>query len=834
MRRDPVRRAGLGRKILFARMIVSIERLVPALLPVLSVIALFIVLALFDVWTRVPAPVHGAALVIFAALLVATLWKARSHIRFASREEGLARLEDDSDYRHQPLRSLEDDLPGEWRDLLGRRLWQRHRARLSAAASRVKLAPPRPVLSRLDPWAVRGAVLLVLVVALVEARGETGERLARAFVPQGQAASTARALSVDLWITPPAYTRQPPLTIVQASERETIRMPQGSEAVVQLHDLDTENEPPARVTMGGEEVALAELGTSAAESRFELERTGFLEVFDDDDESVAQWLIEIEPDRAPEIAFERTPRSTVRNALEVAYSAADDHGLGRISFAFRAPVEGADEPALKSEELVLVEPARAPQQLASTSFLDLTAHPRAGLQVEAWLEATDGKNQKARSQTVRFTLPERTFNHPLAKAVIAERKRLVSEPEKARAVSGRLDRLAESRAAGEAGVAVQLGLSTSASRLRQAPQDEPDTYASVVEMLWELALMIEDGGLSVAERSLRDIQEALQRALMEGADDAELEALMQELQQAMNEYLDELSRQAMQQMQPSPQAPPMQPVDPSRTVDRQQLQEMLDAARDMMESGARDAARQMLSDLQQMLENLQAGIPRQQATPGEQALSDLQRMIELQQNLQDRSYQMQQGQPNAGERNPQGQQGQQGRSQGQPQSQQPGQQAGQAAGEQEGLRRALGELMRRLGEAGMDIPRALGSAEMQMREARDALRQAQPGEAVEPQGSAVDLMQQGGQAMLQQMREQMAQQPGGDGSQNGSPDRRGRDPLGRATRNEGGFETDGTEVPDENDLGRARNVLEELYRRSRELERPALELDYYDRLLDRF
>ena len=46
---------------------------------------------------------------------------------------------------------------------------------------------------------------------------------------------------------------------------------------------------------------------------------------------------------------------------------------------------------------------------------------------------------------------------------------------------------------------------------------------------------------------------------------------------------------------------------------------------------------------------------------------------------------------------------------------------GQSAAEQEALRRALGELMRRMGEAGMEIPRALGQAEMQMRNARGAL-----------------------------------------------------------------------------------------------------------------
>jgi hypothetical protein len=201
---------------------------------------------------------------------------------------------------------------------------------------------------------------------------------------------------------------------------------------------------------------------------------------------------------------------------------------------------------------------------------------------------------------------------------------------------------------------------------------------------------------------------------------------------------------------------------------------------------------------------------------------------------------MQQGQP--GEQGEQGQPGQEGQMgeqgqgmQGQGMQGQSG--TGQAAAEQDALRRALGELMRRMGEQGMEIPRALGQAEMQMRGARDALGEGQPGQAVGPQGDAIDLMQQGGQAMLEEMRQQMANQPGG-GEGFGPPSmagqRDGRDPLGRAMRNEGGWDSEGTEVPEQHDLGRARDVLEELYRRSRDLGRPQQELDYIDRLLERF
>ena len=96
-------------------------------------------------------------------------------------------------------------------------------------------------------------------------------------------------------------------------------------------------------------------------------------------------------------------------------------------------------------------------------------------------------------------------------------------------------------------------------------------------------------------------------------------------------------------------------------------------------------------------------------------------------------------------------------------------------------------------------------------------------------------MQRGGQAMMEQLQEQMSQQQGeGPGGQPQPNGRRGRDPLGRAARNDGGLDTRGVQVPEESDLGRARDVLQELYRRSGDRDRPSLELDYYRRLLDRF
>ena len=60
------------------------------------------------------------------------------------------------------------------------------------------------------------------------------------------------------------------------------------------------------------------------------------------------------------------------------------------------------------------------------SFADLTAHPYAGLLVDAHLEARDGAGQIGKSRTITFRLPARVFTDPLARALIEQRQNLAT------------------------------------------------------------------------------------------------------------------------------------------------------------------------------------------------------------------------------------------------------------------------------------------------------------------------------------------------------------------------------------------------------------------------
>ena len=236
-----------------------------------------------------------------------------------------------------------------------------------------------------------------------------------------------------------------------------------------------------------------------------------------------------------------------------------------------------------------------------------------------------------------------------------------------------------------------------------------------------------------------------------------------------------------------------------------------------------------------------------------------------QQRLLDRSFraQRQMGRP---ERNGQGQgqqQGQQQQGQRQPGQQQPGDQSGQqpgddqadagdtgemgdAAGQQDGLRRSLGEMMRRLGDGMGDIPEPFGRAERAMRDATGALQKGRPGQAIAPQTEALDQLQQAAlrfrTATAAATRQRLRRSQRRPGRRPYRP-QSGRLRLytERATRSAGPCQMveyrrlqSDVKIPDENILQKSRQILDELRRRAGDRSRPEIELDYIDRLLKRF
>ena len=364
----------------------------------------------------------------------------------------------------------------------------------------------------------------------------------------------------------------------------------------------------------------------------------------------------------------------------------------------------------------------------------------------------------------------------------------------------------------------------------------------VVDILWLAALSLEDGDLSSALERLRSAEEALRRALESGTDE-DIRRAMEELRAAMQEYIEEMIRQALERgLEPGDQ----QSNGEQQRMSQQDLEEMLDELQRRAEAGLRDQARDMLSELSRMLENLQAGQQQQQHGGGQRALEALQEMIQRQRDLADETFDELRQQRRNGQRR-----GQDGRG-GQPQPGQRGEgdggqfypggdqgRQGGLAAQQEALRRALEELAGQLsggeGPGGRDATmQALEDAIRAMGEARDDLNNRAPGDAVEDQMEALDSLNEGAQALAEALSNGQGDVANRNGRRDGEARDKDYDPFDRPAGAFGAIDGRDTQVPDRSVLDRARQVLEELRRRAAEPNRPRIELDYLDRLMDQF
>lgn len=829
----------LRRKRRWTYVSLAYERLVPLLWPPFGLALLFVALSLLDVWSRIPGWAHLAAICLFALAILVLLGRAVRRFAVPSAAQVRDRLER-SGGQHRPLTTIEDSLAIGRGDAATDWLWLAHRRRMAAQIDALNVPSPDPEMARRDPHALRLAVLMLLAFGLAVGLRDSGPRLQAALFPSFGPSAPADQTVLEAWVTPPSYTGMAPVFVsaLGKDRKEPLPVPVGSRFLARFHG---DAEPD--LLLDGKRRPFERIGERDRQIEQVIRGGDQIAVMDGDD-TLAAWPIRIIPDEPPTVSLADEPRGTIRGALRLAYEARDDYALKSVV----ARIVRTDGKA-KDKEIVLdlPLPGRQLTEAKDVQFRDLSAHPWAGLPVELTLEAQDAAGQTGLSKAVRMILPAREFKEPAARAVIELRQRLNEDPKGNRDwVTRAIKALQINPKLYHEDFAVHVMLSMIRTDLVDRG-DEPETIQRSQQALWETALRIEEGNVSTAQERLRQVQKELMEALANGASEEEIQRLMDELQQAMDEYLRAMQQEAMRRLERGEELPNM---DNAQTLERQNLEEMLDQARELSRSGARDQARQMLSQLQQMLENLQMGAqsgPSQAQQQAEQLLDRLGRMMEQQQRLRDETFSRRQRREQPGSQLPSEQspfslpgRNRFGRSQNMDQNEgtrggNPGQPGDQdLAGQQGDLRRQLGELMRRLDEALGGFPQELGEAERSMRGAEGALQGGDSGEALTRQGEALDRLRRGTESVMQDLAER------GEGraqNQNG-PGRPGMDgeetdPLGRAPTDSWGDGT-GDMVPDKSALQRSREILDELRRRSGQRYRGETELDYILRLLRQF
>ncbi|MFZ1725407.1 MAG: DUF4175 family protein, partial [Albidovulum sp.] len=540
-------------------------------------------------------------------------------------------------------------------------------------------------IARADPFGMRLVAVTALIVSLL-----FGSLWRLAEVP-GLATGKGSAIagggpSWEGWAEPPAYTGRPSLYL-NAITATAFDLPQGSRITLRIYgSVDAirveETVSGAVGPMAPADPPVPQTAVRAMD--FVALRSGRLTI---DGAGGQQWAITILPDTAPQVHLTGEILREADGTMAQTFVATDDYAVESGRAVFELDLGAVDRRyglATKPEPReVLVYDLPMPisgsrAEFTDTLIEDASKHTWALLPVKMTLFVKDGQQQEGRSEQKSLTLPGRRFFDPVAAAVIELRRDLLWTRDNAPHVAQLLHALTN-RPEGllrneRAYLMLRVAMRQLDTDLEQGPL-AAEMRDETAEALWEIATLIEDGGLANALDRMQQAQERLSEAIRNGATPEEIQKLMDDLRQATDDYI----RQLAENMKRQGADEPGQQADNSQQIGPDQLQQMMDEIQRLMEEGRMAEAQELLEELNRMMENMRVVEGQQgdgQQGEGAQAMQDLRETLRDQQGLSDEAFQDLQEQ--FGQRND-GQSGQGRQSPGENQAQdgQPGKGEGQ-------------------------------------------------------------------------------------------------------------------------------------------------------------
>ncbi len=779
--------------------ILLLEGMSAALWRVFSWTCLFAGFWLLQVPSFFGAAGAGMALAVFIGGLLYYIRRDVLSFRMPGRFAVDRRLEQAGGVHHRPLTVIEDKLSQMRQPAATAALWKLNKEQALDSLKGLRLPRPKPLIAALDPGALRILAVLIAFIGFIAAGPQAVPRLKQGLFPYAFGGKTAAFPDVSIWITPPAYTGLQPVVINGGKTDKPIAIPEGS--IIKARAGHGWGHP--RLSMGDASLPFAKLddGNWGIETPI---RPGthivIRQAFTKRADIGYKYLV----DQKPEIEMKGDPETLLKGQWQFNTSLKDDYGVTTLTLHMKLDPAAGDAPLGKPVDDIRPVMTQGGVATAMKPVYDMTWHTWAGLPVIVTLEARDYKGQSATTPPIKLKLPERPFRTPVAQEIISLRKRLTWTPEaSALNVAFGLETLMSKPDAYGGDITTFLSLRTAASHLMYDPTVE--AAGMVVPQLWDTALKIEDGDLSLATRNFRQAQQDIQKLLNDPkATPEQIAAAMEKLRDAMGQYLQESFREMQKRMAENGIEPPT-PEEISHLLKTEDIQAFLDQLQAQALNGDKDAAREMLSQLEKMTDMMDPSRAHEMPEDMqkiEKAYQELQKLKDEQKALMEQTKKI----PSNGNCD------------------------GQAMA-QKSLQGRLEQLMPDVDEATGGIPQSMQDADKAMRQSGEELDKDHPGQSVPHQQEAIDKLQQGQQDMAQKLRERMKQMmmaAFGAGK---------LDPLGRPMDDKGGpslLPNSNVKIPDQGERKRVQDILRLLRQRSGELDRPEYELEYYRRLMRQF
>ena len=678
------------------------ERFAPVFALAIAILIIFLIGSFSGIWERIGDPWRLIALIVAIVFFFKAALKARKEKR-PNLSEARRRVETDSNIAHRPLDVLED------KPAISEAIWPAHYQKAHNDAENLRPARWRHALKPIDPYFLRFVLPCALVLAMMVGYGDNFERLRRSLTPTWQSAINPSDVTYEAWVDPPEYTGRPPLYF---KDKSKIDVPVGSELVARISGV----KDAPRLKLGRKYLKLKRLGPRSFEARTILKGKATARWRISTKEK--KWSLNVLPDTAPYVVFEELPKADKRDRLTFTYTFEDDYGIEKFELKIRLLTEDTADAVKSSTVTIPLSSPSVKRAEEADAALDLTKHEWAGRKVAGVLVVTDGVGQSDESQESFFTVPDKIFIEPLAKAIIEQRNlviagngdyapqsenydyknsldgdldaadfdtyeaefRLNRAPAQIQRAAVLMDVLTDKPAGIFSDPAIFMGLKNVHGRLRYGRK--ASDLRGIPEDLWRIAIRAEFGVLGTALEEMREAKEALQDGMARRAPQREIDTLFDRYDHAVENYMEELRRKALEEGNIA-DAEGGGGQGGGRNAD--EIEELLKAIEEANKAGDTEGARKALARLAELLENMEIQLTRGGSGEGgenmagemseemQKSLEELADLLGDQRELQDETRQAE----NEAEEEGEGEDGQEGEQSGQ-------QQGGQEEGSSEG------------------------------------------------------------------------------------------------------------------------------------------------------
>ncbi len=771
------------------------------------VLALFIGFAFLGLYNLFGDFGHIIYLLLFASSFIYLIHQSFKKIKLPNSHDVERKIEISNKLKHRPLNSLDDKLANP--DQLKLSLWQKHKTNLSSKMKNLHAGSPKLNITSQDKYGLRLVVLIFVILSFIISGDNAMQRLNASVTPNIFGIDNDNT-KFDIWIVPPEYTKKAPIFLRKLDlENKILEIPKGSKLTIRVKSDD--KEPITK--LDGTQYKFSKVDNSNYSLEHDLQnekeivvKLGF--------RTLGTWNIKTSKDMQPIIYLNNAPEITEDNLIKIDYTARDDFGVKSISANLELEASAkAKFINNKDINLEILDLSKSVSDIEDIEELDLTSSIWSGFPIIIQLTAKDDLEQIAITKKYSITLPEKIFKHPVAQAIIKNRKELILANKEAefRIISKNILNIASYPGRYREDKIVFLGLGIAGKRLIIGNKD--NKQFEVIELLWDLALRIEDGNLHMSKRALKQAIKNMRDALKnDKLSDEEAQRLAAELQQAMQQYMQELMQELSSRMQEGSMAkiPPNIAEKLNNKIDMNDLMEQM---KNLANATSKEDLEKMLDQMENIADNMKLANSDQQNKEFQEQMEKLEKLDEIikkQQQLLDKTNKLDKNSDKS--------------------------QATKLSQEQQSLKKELGELMLDIAQTGKEIPEKLGKAEREMASSQNELFNNNPAKSAEHQRKILGDMQDEMEKQLNQAAEQMKNAilsfgMGGAGMPSGG--KGGKDPLGR-DQNGKPDENSDVKIPGKPNKKRIQEILKELRDRSNDYDRPEIEREYLKRLLKRF